>query len=118
MQILMQPAEYRIYTNVKLEQPEILSTVGYDELIAEDFEVSLYPNPANDFINYAFSTEAETSTIRVIDANGNVVSSTVLNSSNSTNFSGQLNTSKLAPGNYCLFIESKKGISSKNFVIK
>jgi hypothetical protein len=114
----MQPAEYRIYTNVKLNQPEILSTVGYNELIAEDFEISLYPNPANDFINYEFSIEAETSTIRVIDASGNVISTTELIATNLGNFAGQLNTTKLAPGNYCLLIESKKGISSKNFVIK
>ncbi|MEN9997197.1 MAG: hypothetical protein RI922_187 [Bacteroidota bacterium] len=117
MQIVMEPAEYRIYTTVKLNQPEILSTVGYDQLIAEDFELLLYPNPANEFINYEFSVDSETSTIRVIDAKGNIVSSTLLHSSNSNKFSGQLNTSKLAPGNYCLLIESNKGISSKNFVI-
>jgi hypothetical protein len=55
MNFTLQPGEYRIYTDVRLEQPTITDApASIEELLNSAFEMTVYPNPSSDHINLKF----------------------------------------------------------------
>lgn len=51
------PGEYRIYTDVKLAQPEITDApVSVEEIMLSAFELKVFPNPASETIKIGFSS--------------------------------------------------------------
>jgi hypothetical protein len=55
MNFALEPGEYRIYTDVRLEQPTITDApVSIEELLNSAFELVVYPNPSSDYINLKF----------------------------------------------------------------
>lgn len=73
--ISLQPGEYRIYTDVKLAQPEITDApASIDDILNSDFELLIYPNPSQDQVQITFSAlQIEPYEILLIDASGTVV---------------------------------------------
>ena len=70
---VLQPGEYRIYTDVELETPDLtvgLANAGSDRSSA----VSVYPNPFNYLTTISYElTDADRVDVRVFDLNGRVV---------------------------------------------
>ncbi len=55
--ISLEPGEFRIYTDVKLAQPEITDApVSVDELMVSAFELKVFPNPTSESIKISFSS--------------------------------------------------------------
>ncbi len=70
---LLQPGEYRIYTDVELETPDL--TVGLlDRGDDKQSAVSIYPNPFNNLTTISYElTDADKVDVRIFDLNGRVV---------------------------------------------
>jgi glycosidase len=73
--IPMLPGEYRVYTDIKLDQPEITDApVSLDEIIHDETTLTIYPNPTSDRvkINYIGRSDGA-ALIQIIDENGKEV---------------------------------------------
>ncbi|MBM3452630.1 MAG: T9SS type A sorting domain-containing protein [Bacteroidetes bacterium] len=58
--------EYRVYTDVRLEQPEITDApASLDDLVIEEDVLTLYPNPSNEEVSVRFTTNV-TSAVQLI----------------------------------------------------
>jgi pullulanase/glycogen debranching enzyme len=68
----MTPGEYRIYTDVRLEQPEITDApVSLDELVIEEESLILYPNPSKEEVLVSFKSNSTSAVqIVIIDTQG------------------------------------------------
>jgi len=85
--------------------------VGINE-IDNNNTISIYPNPANDFMTVSLVAESvEATTIYIINALGEMVLTEKVTSSNTT-----LNTSNLTNGIYFVKIESKNSSAIKKFI--
>jgi hypothetical protein len=115
MQFQMAPAEYRVYTTVNLPKPTILSTVGYEELEANDFECTLFPNPTSEELNIQVKRDLTNAILRVIDQSGRELKS-VKKSSLLANDALRITLDDIANGTYLLLIESAEGYYSQEFV--
>jgi len=104
MQLNFTPAEYRIYTTSRLEQPNITSTAGISEQ-AEILSLTLYPNPTQDNISIRIpeSIKKQCFTGKIIDASGNTVHTFNLKEVESE-INLQLNG--LTSGSYAVILES------------
>jgi hypothetical protein len=73
--------------------------------------VSIYPNPANDFIAVAVAETIEGATIHIINALGEIVVTETVVSTSTT-----LNTENLTNGIYFVKVESKNSSAIKKFI--
>lgn len=102
--LALNPGEYRLYTDVKLTQPDV--TLSADETLADRIGLSLFPNPFSTEVIFAFDlNESGTVSLEILDMTGRVVSqvSNQVNGNgpgeirwNGTNEAGQ----PLVPGAY------------------
>jgi len=116
MQLNMEPAEYRIYTSVKLDKPFITSTLSYEELTEQNFEIKVFPNPSNDIVNVEiFMNDLGKVNFKIIDEIGRVVLEENKYVSNKET-PIILDISKLAPGRYCLLLNANNSYANTNFV--
>ena len=71
----MTPGEYRVYTDVRLEQPEITDApVSLDELVIEEESLILYPNPSKEEVYVSFKSNSTSAVqIVVIDTQGKTI---------------------------------------------
>jgi 1,4-alpha-glucan branching enzyme len=71
----MTPGEYRVYTDVRLEQPEITDApVSLDELVIEEESLILYPNPSKEGVSVSFKSNSTSAVqIVVIDTQGKTI---------------------------------------------
>ena len=74
-------------------------------------KVSIYPNPASDFIEARFQSATE-SQISVINVNGQVVAAQKFNNENP-----KLDVSNLTNGNYIVQVKTATSTTNKNIVI-
>ena len=74
--------------------------------------ISLYPNPANDYINVQCST-FNVQSVEVIDAYGKVI-----NTVNVIDNPTRINVSSLANGIYFVRVTTDEGVATKTFVKK
>jgi|GEM_PF-6473782 len=91
----------------------VSTCTGIDEAINYNL-LSIYPNPANDFITISVTElveVAEATTVNIINALGEIVLTEKVTSSNTT-----LNTSNLKNGIYFIKVESKNGSTIKKFI--
>jgi hypothetical protein len=73
--LTMTPGEYRVYTDVRLEQPEITDApVSLDELVIEEESLDLYPNPSQEEVSVSFNSNS-TSAVQIIlvDSQGKTI---------------------------------------------
>jgi hypothetical protein len=65
----MTPGEYRVYTDVRLVQPEITDApVSLDELVIEEESLELYPNPSQEVVSVRFNSNS-TSAVQILVVN-------------------------------------------------
>ncbi len=102
--------------NFYLDDINMNTTIGVQEWNSENGTISLFPNPASDFINLDFDLAEETSfDIYMIDMSGRK-----LYSSSMTAIRGQsvkqIDISTLVKGVYLFQIQSSKGVRTIRFV--
>ncbi|MFN5417139.1 MAG: T9SS type A sorting domain-containing protein, partial [Flavobacteriia bacterium] len=115
--INLNPGEYRIYTTNKLQQPDILSTLSFEELIANEFELNIYPVPSSDLLNLKFeSQKSQTISYKIIDIKGQVVYNKTNLKVNTGSNNFEVNIQNLEKGNYVILIETENGFSNKDFI--
>ena len=88
--------------------------MGVSETTAND-QISLYPNPASDFININFGTQTkQTSTLKIFTNTGQqIVSKTIAPNTNHV----EINVANLSTGFYFLQIDSGNGnVLVKKFI--
>ena len=115
MQIPMTPAEYRVYTSLSLPKPTILSTVGYEELAMDDFDCTLYPNPASEEMFIRSQRDLTQVVLRIIDQGGKEMKSIPLGTM-IENDAMKIQLNGIANGTYLVLIESAEGYFSQEFV--
>jgi glycosidase len=73
--ISLQAGAYRIYTDVKLDQPEITDApASIDELLVSTFELDIYPNPSSEEVKIGFgSLGIAPYEVLLLDQGGNIV---------------------------------------------
>jgi len=55
--IVLQPGEYRVYTDLKLPKPYITSVASLEELENEAFEFQVYPVPFDESLSLSFNAD-------------------------------------------------------------
>lgn len=90
--------------------PRGSGTVGISSIKHPDFDVQIYPNPANDFITIANLPNG--STIKVADINGKLVYSTVI-----SNEQLQLNTTQFANGIYIIQMKNNGNVTNRKLIV-
>lgn len=103
---------YKIYTadkafNYSNELVIAESTASVDELFSS--KVSIYPNPASQFIN--ITSNVDINKVEVYNILGKKVLSTL-------NFKGNLDVSSLSKGMYMLKLTSGNSVASKKLIVK
>ena len=87
-----------------------VTTTGIDSYLSNS--ITLYPNPANDYINVQ-SSRVNVQSIEVIDVYGKVI-----NTVNVTDNPARINVSGLANGMYFVRVTTDEGVATKTFVKK
>ncbi len=90
------------------------SSASIEELGVD--QVSVYPNPANDVLNVAFTGIVGTYTVSIMDLSGRVLASQVNEVNGATEVS--FNVNEMAAGSYIVSIASERGVKIENVVIK
>jgi len=49
--ISLDPGDYKVFTDLKLDKPEILNTLALNEYEIANWDVNIFPNPSRDFLN-------------------------------------------------------------------
>ena len=110
--ITLNPGEYRIYTNVKLDQPVIQNTVDIEEFKMAEWEVNIYPNPSCHFIKVSHNSKSNKPlSCAIVNTKGEIVLSEkpLVNENH-------INIENLKKGNYFLMIRQNNQIVAKEFI--
>ena len=110
--ITLNPGEYRIYTNVKLDQPVIQNTVDIEEFKMAEWEVNIYPNPSSHFIKVSHNSKSNKPlSYAIVNTKGEIVLSEKLLVNEN-----HINIENLKKGNYFLMIRQNNQIVAKEFI--
>ena len=110
--ITLNPGEYRIYTNVKLDQPVIQNTVDIEEFKMAEWEVNIYPNPSCHFIKVSHNSKSNKPlSYAIVNTKGEIVLSEkpLVNENH-------INIENLKKGNYFLIIRQNNQIVTEEFM--
>lgn len=98
--------DYGVFKHPLLQDP-----ISINEVNAENLDVSIFPNPAKDWVTVTL-TQAETdASFSVNDQSGKLLLFGELNEN------GKINTSSLAKGNYVLSLQTSSGIKTTKLII-
>ena len=110
--ITLNPGEYRIYTNVKLDQPVIQNTVDIEEFKIAKWEINIYPNPSSHFIKVSHNSKSNKPlSYAIVNTKGEMVLSEKLLVNEN-----HINIENLKKGNYFLMIRQNNQIVAKEFI--
>ena len=111
--ISLDPGEYKVFTDLKLDRPEILNTLNIYEYQFAEWETNLFPNPVIDFLQVEVKNcKHEPIKFSIIDPLGKLMMQEIKNHSDLYSF----NLSKLKSGNYFILIEQGKKIKLHKFL--
>jgi hypothetical protein len=115
--ISLNAGEYRIYTDVKLAQPEITDApVSIDEVLNSTFELKVFPNPSSQMATIAFQSNAIAPySILLLNEAGQIV----LQKKGSTSVGKneiQLSVNELSSGNYHFLVKVGSAMANEGFV--
>jgi len=96
-----------------LTLPFCLGENGLNEMANLQETWSLYPNPANEEVQFGFEKDNELKEIQIVTALGSVV-----RTASTTGVTATVNVSDLASGVYFVTLKNAKGTSTKQLVIK
>jgi len=110
--IYLDPGEYNIYTDLKLDRPEILNTLGLNEYDIANWDVNIFPNPSRDFLNITVNgSQSKDMKYTIMNTLGKIIYQ-----QNGTSNPYQINIENLSKGNYFLILEQDNYLISKEFV--
>jgi len=103
--LTMTPGEYRVYTDVKLDQPQITDApASLDELVIEEKSLILYPNPTKEEVSIRFNSISSSAIqILLVDALGKTILEKKIPVISGEN-NEKLDLNGISSGNYSLFI--------------
>jgi hypothetical protein len=109
-------AEYRIYTDVRLNQPFITSVASLEALENPSFEFNIFPVPSTEFLNVSL----QCSTIEPLEFNIYDALGHLLLSKKSISFIGsneiKLPVADFPNGSYLLVLKKGAAYSAKQFI--
>jgi 1,4-alpha-glucan branching enzyme len=110
--ISLDPGEYNIYTDLKLEKPEILNTLGFNEYDIANWDVNIFPNPSKDLLNITVNgSKSKNIKYTIMNSIGKII----YQQSEKSN-PHQINIENLSTGNYFLILEQDNYLTSKEFI--
>ena len=111
MQIPMNPGEYKVFTNVKLPSPSVISTASLDALVSETIIESVYPNPTNESFTLSLSPQVSAEKIYLLKLDG-----TIIKEIHPNQIGNPIDMSDLAAGKYFVYVESQLKFAVKPLV--
>ena len=110
--ISLDPGEYKVYTDLKLEKPEILNTLGLNDYEVANWDVNIFPNPSRDFLNITVNgSKSKDIKYTIMNTLGKIIYQ-----QSGTFKQHQINIENLSNGNYFLILEQDNYLTSKEFV--
>ena len=110
--ISLDPGEYKVFTDLKLDKPEILNTLGFNEYEIANWDVNIFPNPSRDFLNITIhGSKSKDIKYTIMNSLGKIIYQQT-----GTFKRHQINIENLSTGNYFLILEQDNYLTSKEFV--
>jgi hypothetical protein len=117
MSLTLAPGEYRIYTDLKLNQPSVtLSEIENQDRLEG---INIYPNPANDFVMIDFQhfNNFGEANFQITDMLGRILIQSAINNYEFDQVK-KIDVSQLDPGVYQMQISSDGKIFNRNIIIE
>ena len=97
---------------MKLDKPEILNTLGFNEYEIANWDVNIFPNPSRDFLNITINgSKSKGIKYTIMNSLGKIIYQQT-----GTFKRHQINIENLSTGNYFLILEQDNYLTSKEFV--
>tara|TARA_Y100000385_G_scaffold195674_1_gene202515 strand:- start:316 stop:1158 length:843 start_codon:yes stop_codon:yes gene_type:complete len=110
--ISLDPGEYKVFTDLKLNRPEILNTLELNEYDIANWDVNIFPNPSRDFLNITVNgSQSKDIKYTIMDTFGKIIYQ-----QNGTSKRHKIKIENLSSGNYFLILEQDNYLKSKEFV--
>ena len=110
--ISLDPGDYKVFTDLKLDEPEILNTLGFNEYEIANWDVNIFPNPSRDFLNITINgSKSKDVKYTIMNTLGKIIYQQT-----GTFKRHQINIENLSTGNYFLILEQDNYLTSKEFV--
>ncbi|MDA8670391.1 alpha-amylase family glycosyl hydrolase, partial [Flavobacteriales bacterium] len=110
--ISLDPGDYKVFTDLKLDKPEILNTLGFNEYEIANWDVNIFPNPSRDFLNITINgSKPKDIKYTIMNSLGKIIYQQT-----GTFKRHQINIENLSTGNYFLILEQDNYLTSKEFV--
>ena len=110
--ISLDPGDYKVFTDLKLDKPEILNTLGFNEYEIANWDVNIFPNPSRDFLNITINgSKSKGIKYTILNSLGKIIYQQT-----GTFKRHQINIENLSTGNYFLILEQDNYLTSKEFV--
>ena len=110
--ISLDPGDYKVFTDLKLDKPEILNTLGLNEYEIANWDVNIFPNPSRDFLNITINgSKSKDIKYTIMNTLGKIIYQQT-----GTFKRHQINIENLSSGNYFLIVEQDNYLTSKEFV--
>ena len=110
--ISLDPGDYMVFTDLKLDKPEILNTLGFNEYEIANWDVNIFPNPSRDFLNITINgSKSKDIKYTIMNSLGKIIYQQT-----GTFKRHEINIENLSTGNYFLILEQDNYLTSKEFV--
>ena len=110
--ISLDPGEYKVFTDLKLDKPEILNTLGLNEYDIANWDINIFPNPSRNFLNITVDgNQSKDIKYTIMNTLGKIIYQQT-----GTFKRHQINIENLSTGNYFLILEQDNYLTSKEFV--
>ena len=110
--ISLGPGEYKVFTDLKLDKPEILNTTGLNEYEIANWDVNIFPNPSRVFLNITINgSQSKEIKYTIMNTLGKILYQEI-----GTSKQNQINIENLPNGTYFLILEQDNYLKSKEFV--
>ena len=110
--ISLDPGDYMVFTDLKLDKPEILNTLGFNEYEIANWDVNIFPNPSRDFLNITINgSKSKDIKYTIMNTLGKIIYQQT-----GTFKRHLINIENLSTGNYFLIVEQDNYLTSKEFV--
>ena len=110
--ISLESGEYKVFTDLKLDKPEILNTLALNEYEIANWDVNIFPNPSRDFLNITVNgSQSKDIKYTIMNTLGKIIYQ-----QNGTSKRHQINIENFSSGNHFLILEQDNYLTSKEFV--
>ena len=110
--ISLESGEYKVFTDLKLDKPEILNTLALNEYEIANWDVNIFPNPSRDFLNITVNgSQSKDIKYTIMNTLGKIIYQ-----QNGTSKRHQINIENFSSGNHILILEQDNYLTSKEFV--